>query len=323
VSESAQGRLGRRLRRILLLLPYAIKHPGLPVDELAAKFGIKRKDLLDDLSLVFLCGLPGYGPGDLIDASVEDNRVYIRMADYFSAPFRLTPAEALSLYAAGTALASLPGMEEADALRRALAKVGRALGLSEGTGVDVQLKGGTDTHLEVLQTAVRDSKRVRLEYMSATRGELSTREVDPWGLVAAVGHWYLVGFDHLTDEERMFRADRIKSVGILDDDADVPDDFDPARYSSAFVGGPSDEAMTFEISAAVAKWFGEYYPVESTETLSDGWTRVRIAAGSKRWAALLLLRLGDDARNGPDEVTEVARETARRIAAKARGKSAA
>jgi proteasome accessory factor C len=303
------------LRRILLLLPYAIKHPGLPVDELAAKFGMKRKDLLDDLNLVFLCGLPGYGPGDLIDASVEDNRVFIRMADYFSAPFRLTPAEALSLYAAGTALASLPGMEEADALKRALAKLGRALGLAEGSSVDVQLEGGTDTHLEELQSALRDSKRVRLEYFSATRGELTTRDVDPWGLVAAVGRWYLVGFDHLSEEERMFRADRIKNAAILDEDAEVPDDFDPARYSEAFVGGPSDEAMSLEISPAVAKWFGDYYPVESLETLDDGWARVTIASGSDRWAALLLLRLGSDARNAPERVTGAARAMAGKVAA--------
>jgi proteasome accessory factor C len=317
VTETGQGRLGRRLQRILLLLPYAIKHPGLPVSELAAKFGIKPKDLLDDLSLVFLCGLPGYGPGDLIDASVEEDRVYIRMADYFAAPFRLTPTEALSLYAAGTALTSLPGMEEADALRRALAKVGRALGLGDGSGVDVQLEGGTETHLEVLQSALRDSKRVRLEYLSATRGELSTRDVDPWGLVAAAGRWYLVGFDHLTDEERMFRADRIKKVETLDEATEVPNDFEPSRYSSAFVGGPSDEVMTFEISPATAKWFGDYYPVQDIETLEDGWSRVTIAAGSERWAALLLLRLGADARGGPAHIVAVARQNAQSIAAKA------
>lgn len=311
--NEGQGRLGRRLRRILLLLPYAIKHPGLPVDELAVKFGIKRKDLLDDLSLVFLCGLPGYGPGDLIDASVEDNRVYIRMADYFSAPFRLTPAEALSLYATGTALASLPGMEEADALRSALAKLGRALGLGEGSTVEVQLEGGTDTHLEVLQKALREERRIKIEYLSATRGELTTREVDPWGLVAAVGRWYLVGLDHLSEEERMFRADRIKSVDVLDQEAEVPADFDPRRYSSAFVGTPSDESLTFEISPAVAKWFGDYLPIESREDLRDGWSRVTIASGSDRWAALLLLRLGSDARGAPEGIASVARETAQAI----------
>ena len=315
MSEAAHGRLGRRLRRILLLLPYAIRHPGSTVDELAAKFGIKRKDLLEDLNLVFLCGLPGYGPGDLIDASVEDNRVFIRMADYFSAPFRLTPAEALSLYAAGTALASLPGMEEADALRRALVKLGRALGLGDGSGIDVQLEGGTDTHLEVVQEALRGSNRIRMEYMSATRGELTTREVEPWGLVAAVGRWYLVGLDHLSGEERMFRADRIKSVMVLDAPAEVPDDFDPARYSNAFVGGTSDELLTFEISPAVARWFGDYYPVEAIEELAGGWSRVTIASGSERWAALLLLRLGDDARNAPDHIEQVARDMAARIAA--------
>ncbi|HWL65262.1 MAG TPA: protein pafC, partial [Actinomycetota bacterium] len=97
--EDPSGRLGRRLSRILLLLPYAIQHPGVTVGELAGKFGIDKRDLLDDLNLVFLCGLPGYGPGDLIDVDLDEDRVYVRMADYFAAPLRLAPAEALVLYA--------------------------------------------------------------------------------------------------------------------------------------------------------------------------------------------------------------------------------
>ena len=316
MSEAARGRLGRRLQRILLLLPYVIQHPGVTVDELAAKFGIRKRDLLDDLALVWLCGLPGYGPGDLIDASIEDNRVYIRMADYFSAPFRLTPAEALSLYAAGTALASFPGMEEADALRRALSKLGRALGLAEGaSGVSVELEGGPADHLEVLGTALEDRRSVRLEYFSATTGRLTSRVVEPWGLVAAVGRWYLVGFDHDSDDERMFRADRIKSVAILDEPADVPEDFDPGRYREAFVSGPSDQVLTLELSPEASRWFGDYYPVESVEPLQKGWTRVRIAAGSERWAALLLLRLGDAVRSvEPKEISDAARRLAETIA---------
>ncbi|MEA2447500.1 MAG: proteasome accessory factor, partial [Actinomycetota bacterium] len=120
MAEETSGRLGRRLGRILLLLPYAIQHPGVSVGELARKFDVDKRDLLDDLQLVFMCGLPGYGPGDLIDVDLDEDRVYIRMADYFAAPLRLSPAEALVLYAGTAALAALPGMEEAGALKSAL-----------------------------------------------------------------------------------------------------------------------------------------------------------------------------------------------------------
>jgi proteasome accessory factor C len=224
------GRLGRRLSRILLLLPYAIQHPGVSVDELSKKFNVRKGEILDDLNLVFLCGLPGYGPGDLIDVMFDDDRIFVRMADYFAAPLRLTPSEALALYAGTAAIAELPGMEGADALKRALAKLGRALGTGlegDGAGIGVKVDPGPSEHMEALQRALSAQRRVHLEYRSASRGELSDRDVDPWGLIAAMGHWYLVGHDHLSGEERMFRVDRIKEVAVTDEAASVPEDFDP------------------------------------------------------------------------------------------------
>lgn len=300
MSEEPYGRLGRRLGRILLMLPYAIKHPGVSVDELSKKFGVHKKDLLADLNLVFMCGLPGYGPGDLIDVSFEDDRVYVRMADYFSAPLRLSPAEALSLYAGGAALASLPDLAEADALRSALGKLGRALG-AEGNrpaDVTVHLEEGASEHLGVIQKALSEGKRIHLEYLSASRGALTERDVDPWGLIAALGYWYVVGLDHDSGEERMFRTDRIKAVALTGHDAPVPEDFEPNRYQGAFAGKPEDQAhIAMELSSDAMRWFEDYYPVISKKATRDGWHRIELLTGGERWAATLLLRLGDQVRN--------------------------
>ena len=319
--SQADNRLGRRLRRILLLLPYAIKHPGVSLDELSRKFDVRKEDLVEDLNLVFFCGLPGYGPGDLIDVAMDDERVYVRMADYFGAPLRLTPAEALALYAGGATLAETPGMEEADALRRALKKLGRALGASEEDGGDIgiQVKVERDAagHLEDLTAAVKKRKRGHLEYMSASRGQMTERDVDPWGLITALGHWYLVGHDHLTEDERMFRLDRMKEVTVTDEAAEVPIDFDPERYKGAFLGDEQQDRVTFEISPQAARWFKEYYPIESSEELKDGWTRLTLQSGGTRWAATLVLRLGADARNvSPPAIEEDARALAKEMAAR-------
>ncbi len=293
------GRLGRRLKRILLLLPYAIQHPGVSVDELARKFGVAKKDLVDDLNLVFMCGLPGYGPGDLIDVDMDDDRVYVRMADYFAAPLRLTPAEALALYAGGRPLVELPGMEGADALRRALEKLGRALGIDSArdgspgsSGIEIAVEGGAGEHLASLQQALAHNKQLKLEYFSASSGKLTERSVEPWGLVAALGRWYLVALDHLSAEERMFRTDRIKSVTMLDEPAETPADFDPQRYRGAWVGGGGGSEVSLEISPEVALWFEEYYPVLAAEQAGDGWRRVTLSSGGERWAGTLVLRLG-------------------------------
>lgn len=316
MNDATEGRLGRRLRRILLMLPYAIKHPGVTVEDLSKRFSVTPDDLLADLNLVFLCGLPGYGPGDLIDVSIDDDRIYVNMADYFAAPLRLTPSEALSLYAGGAALAGLPEMTEADALRRALAKLGAAIGVDEDdAGVEVRMEAGASDHLRTLKQGLQEERRLRLEYLSGTSGELGEREVDPWGLVGALGRWYLIAWDHSVTDERMFRVDRMKEVTILEEDADVPEDFDPDRYRGAFVDREDAPTMVLELSPEVTTWFEDYYPTRSSERLSDGWTRVELVASGERWPAMLLLRLGEGARSvQPVTIVHEARRLAERIA---------
>jgi len=322
VPEDPRGRLGRRLRRILLLLPYAIRNPGVSVQELSERFEVSKRDLLDDLNLLFFCGVPGYGPGDLIDVSIEQDSVFVSMADYFSAPLRLTPAEGLSLYSGAAAIAELPGMEQADALKRALEKLGRVLradaasGTPDAAPIQVKLERTQDVHLETLQEAVRAEKQVHLEYLSASRGELTERTLDPWGLIAALGRWYLVGLAHLSGEERMFRIDRIKSATVMDERAEIPEDLDPERYRGAFLGGGS-MTLRFEISPVLARWFEDYYPVLGAETLADGWRRVELGIGAPRWGAMLLLRLGGDVRAvDPPTIEDEARTLAAAIAAR-------
>ncbi len=318
MTESPRGRLGKRLGRILVMLPYVIANPGVSVNELASRFGVKKRDLIEDLNLVFMCGLPGYGPGDLIEVAIDGDRVYVDMADYFKEPLRMTPAEALALYAGAAALATLPGMEQADALKRALAKLGQAIGADRPhapAGIEIQMESGAPQHLEKLQRALTDGTRVKIEYFSATKGQLTERVVDPWGLIAALGHWYLVGWDHLQSDERMFRADRIKEVESTEEAAEVPADFDPDRYRGAFRGAGST-TLTLEISPSAARWFEDYYPVVSSSPLEDGWKRAELVSGGDRWAATLVMRLGPDVRSvTPESVMKEARSLAGDIAA--------
>ncbi len=320
MSSAAPSALDKRLTRILLLVPYLLKNPGTTTGELAARFGVLEEVVSEDLQLVYVCGLPGYGPGDLIDVSFTGDQVFVDTADYFGAPLRLTAAEALALYAGGQAVLELPGMEEAEALRRALAKLGTALGAGRAeSSVEVHLAGGPARHMEVLGRALRDSRRVRMEYFSASRAALTERTVDPWGLVATLGRWYLVAFDHHSSEERMFRVDRIKGVELLDEAAEVPADFDPSSYREVFRARPEQEVLSFEISAETSGWFIDSYPCQSVTELDDGWFRVELVAGGRAGAAALLLRLGPHVRAvEPDELRQEARKLAAAIAARHR-----
>src|SRR2546423_276324 len=120
-----------RLPRLLALVPYLIARPGIAIDEAAEDLGVTPRQLRKDLELLWMCGLPGYGPGDLIDLSMDGDTVTVQFDAGMRRPLRLTGAEATALLVALRALVDTPGMVDADAVRRAVAKIEAAAGLAQ------------------------------------------------------------------------------------------------------------------------------------------------------------------------------------------------
>nr|WP_297425677.1 WYL domain-containing protein [uncultured Actinotalea sp.] len=63
--------------------------------------------------------------------------------------------------------------------------------------------------LAPLLDAAHDRQVVSFTYRAASTGEVLTRHVEPWRLVASRGGWYLVGRDRDRDAPRVFRLSRI------------------------------------------------------------------------------------------------------------------
>ena len=79
-----------------------------------------------------------------------------------------------------------------------------AASTSPGRVVTVQ-----DPHFDVFWHASLDRIRVRFDYQRSGAGEVSTRTLEPWGVVSFSGRWYVVGRDVDRGEERMFRLSRV------------------------------------------------------------------------------------------------------------------
>ena len=80
--------------------------------QLARTFGVPVRQLRQDLNLIFVCGLPGHTPGDLIEVWFgPDDTVSVTNADTISRPLRLTTDEALALLVALRTLADVPAAE--------------------------------------------------------------------------------------------------------------------------------------------------------------------------------------------------------------------
>src|SRR3954467_12691951 len=100
-----------RLRRLLSLLPWAAAHNGPTVEDLCARFELDPDELLNDVALVTMVGVPPYSPGDLFDVVVEEGRLWVPLSPSFDRSLRLTPEEALALVAAGASLLAVPGAD--------------------------------------------------------------------------------------------------------------------------------------------------------------------------------------------------------------------
>jgi len=306
-----------RLPRLLALVPYLLNRPAITVKEAAADFGITPKQLRKDLELLWMCGLPGYGPGDLIDLSFEGETITVSFDAGLDRPLRLTAAEAASLLVALRALADTPGVVDTDAVQRALAKIESAVGKAQPAGMVVGLgafeRGETAEVRAAVQDAVKRERAVRIRYYSQSHDEISDRVVDPMRLLLVEGRGYLEAWCRSALGVRLFRLDRIDDVEVLDEQSAPPPHARLTDTSEGLFQPRDDQKIAVLLLEPDAHWVAEYYPVDHAAELSDGRTRVLMRYDDPSWMVRLLLGLGGDVHveqpaELADEVTRQARE---------------
>jgi proteasome accessory factor C len=306
----APSRTEERLRRLLAIVPYVVRHPGAPMEEISRLFDVPQGALAEDLNLLFLTGLPPYTPADLIEVEIDGGRVWIRMAEHFARPVRLTRAEALALYLRGSELLGAPGLPEAEALRSALNKLATSLG-PEALG-KLQVEVGEApaeeaAHLEAVRDASARRERLEVDYYSASRDEFTTRRIDPEQVFSAIGNWYVVAWDGRSDAERLFRVDRIRAT------RPTGEVFEPRGLlgQGRELYTPSGEDIRVRLRVRPgARWIAEYYAVEEAEE-RNGSLEVTLPTKDLAWMAKLVLRLGGHAEIlDPPELRDLVRRSA-------------
>lgn len=291
----AQQSATDRLSRLLSMVPYLLERQGVPVQEAAAHFGLTEAELVSDLELLFVCGLPGGLPDDLIEADWEGGQVFVGNADAISRPLRLGLDEAVALLVGLRTLAETPGAGDREALDGARAKLSEATGeAGEAAGVvEVVLDDEVDaTLLDRVRDAVERHRRVHLRYHVPGRDEATERDVDPMRLLSLEGHIYLEGWCHRAEAVRLFRMGRVLDARVLDVDGTPPPqarsrDLDERLFQPS----PDDLLVTLDLAPS-ARWVADFYPTEEVVDAGDGRTRVRLRAGDASWVRRLALGSG-------------------------------
>jgi proteasome accessory factor C len=203
-----------RAIRLLDLVPYIVAHPGISITELAKEFSISRDEVLKDLNLLFLCGLPGYTPLELIDISFDEESVVIRDPQNLAAPRNLNESEALIARIALAALEeSTPKTSAAYlqiiALRE---KIAEAFSSSIPASAITFTLDKERATLEAIESAIKQELDIEMTYNNVTKDSSSRRSITPISIIAEDKRTLVSAYCHSAKALRAFNLAQISEV---------------------------------------------------------------------------------------------------------------
>jgi len=319
------SKVSERLNRMLLMVPFLAREEGASISDLCREFDIDRATLTQDLDTLQMCGVPDYTPADLMECSVEGDRVRIIFADYFRRPLNLTRQEALTLFVAGSALVRSGVFGRSGALESALGKIEELLS-SEGRQeleevverIDVEMRAYEGTMREIIDEGLQKGRNLLLEYWSYSRDEVTEREVEPVSLVCSRGYWYLVAWCHSSGDYRLFRLDRIASVELSGAPVSerTRESFSVPRVVGEYKPGKKSHRVRLLFDGGRGRRVVEEWPAATVEELDDGSVRVELRTRNLEWLATYLLKFGPEVSvEGPRELARMVRQKAEAVLA--------
>lgn len=293
-----------QLTRMLQLVPFLVHHQGLHIQEVADRFGVSRKDLIDDLKILICSGLPEGYPDDLLDIQWENDHVYISEHLDLNRPVRFSEDEAAALLTGLAMLGDLPalaGMADDEAgsalesvtikLTGAAGQAGRLAGSVAGQSVAPEQSEAFAT----ITQAIRDGHQLRLRYLSLQRDEVSERDVDPLRLYSMDNTWYFEAYCHSKAGIRNFRLDRVEALEPngrpVTGPAPTGKDF-PARL---FTPNEDDLQVVLQLTRQGAGLADDYY-AERTAQLPDGGLLAEVRFGDPGWLPMFVAQHGGTVR---------------------------
>lgn len=289
-----------QVRRLLSLVPYLREHDGVAMVDVARDFGISVRTLREDLNVLWMCGLPGLSPGDLIDIDMDavegEGVIHLSNADYLTRPLRLAADEALALVLALRTLREVAGPGERAAIDRALLKLEAASGAPHTPDqASVNVTAAREEISGRINEGLRRGLRLDLTYDVASRAETTRRMVDPLRVFVLEGYGYLEAWCYSAHGLRTFRLDRVAAVEVTDVPV-APHEVTLKDLSKGWFETLRDAPLVTLDLKPWAAWVAEYYPVERVVAHPDGQTTVSLRVTDPGWLRNLLLRLGGGAR---------------------------
>lgn len=312
----------RPASRILTVLELLQNRPGITGGQIANELEVSGRTVRRYITTLQEMGVP-------VEPTTGRHGGYALRRGFRLPPMMFSTEEAL-----GLAVALLAARPTRDAtlppgVESALTKIERVLPpdvarrietLREGVSLPADDTFGPPSFpdpsiLAHLAQACLTRQRCWMRY-SRPDGDESAREVDPYGIGAFFGRWYLLGWCHLRNDRRTFRIDRIRRVDVLPQTFEPPDDMDVIKEIEASLAlSWTDWRIEIEIEAS-ASAIQEYLPRHFAiiEEIGEERSRLRASSNTLEWFALRIAAIPFPMTIiGPPELHEVFRQGAARM----------
>ena len=196
--------------RLLDLVPFLLSHQGIPVEQLAEHFRVTKEIILDDLNTLWVCGLPGYTPLELIDLEFDSGFVTIRNADPLAEIRALVGSELVALVL-GLDLLATGSHDLPNEIRARIEDLSERIRSKIGSGISVADPGQSEIRA-LIQKAIVQRAGVRIQYFSPQKDEVKERTITPFDFFHEGAFEYVRAFCDSSNGVRTFRMDRIKEI---------------------------------------------------------------------------------------------------------------
>jgi proteasome accessory factor C len=196
--------------RLLDLVPFLLSHQGIPVEQLAEHFRVTKEIILDDLNTLWMCGLPGYTPLELIDLEFDSGFVTIRNADPLAEIRALVGSELVALVL-GLDLLATGSNDLPNEIRARIEDLSERIRSKIGSGISVADPGQSEIRA-LIQKAIVQRASVRIQYFSPQKDEVKERTITPFDFFHEGAFEYVRAFCDSSNGVRTFRMDRIKEI---------------------------------------------------------------------------------------------------------------
>jgi proteasome accessory factor C len=214
--------------RLLDLVPFITTHQGIALSELAEEFNLSQSELLSDLNTLWMCGLPGYTPLELIDLEFESGYVSIRNAEVLQRVRLLTKQELVIILLGLDILRSSLDPKRED-LQTAISGLTRRI--KEIVGNVATASPIVDsTHRAIITQAICSRMDLTVKYHSTIRDSVAERVITPLELSLDLGFEVLNAYCHSAEGFRTFRLENMRSVELAGSSVNVPEPSDISDY---------------------------------------------------------------------------------------------